>query len=66
MADRNITIPDAVRGDWNEDRTLYTGRETARKMGELVETKNCPDCAEPIREAAKVCRHCGYKFPRSA
>lgn len=23
----------------------------------------CPDCAETIKAAAKVCKHCGYRFP---
>ena len=25
-------------------------------------TRRCPDCAESIRLAAKVCRYCGYRF----
>ena len=25
-------------------------------------TKMCPDCAETILSAARVCRHCGYRF----
>jgi hypothetical protein len=24
--------------------------------------KECPDCAEGVRESARVCRHCGYRF----
>lgn len=24
--------------------------------------RSCPDCAETIRSAARVCRHCGYRF----
>jgi hypothetical protein len=24
--------------------------------------KPCPDCAEPVRSAAHVCRYCGYRF----
>ena len=24
--------------------------------------KHCPDCAEVVREKAKVCRYCGYSF----
>ena len=30
-------------------------------------TKLCPDCAEEVKEAARVCRFCGYRFaPPSA
>ena len=28
--------------------------------------KVCPDCAETIRQAARVCKHCGYRFLRPA
>ena len=24
--------------------------------------KTCPNCAEQVKEAARVCRFCGYKF----
>jgi LSD1 subclass zinc finger protein len=26
-------------------------------------TKKCPDCAETILADAKVCKHCGFRFP---
>ncbi|MCW2991718.1 MAG: hypothetical protein JWM73_2312 [Solirubrobacterales bacterium] len=25
-------------------------------------TKHCPDCAEPVLAAARVCKHCRYRF----
>lgn len=25
--------------------------------------KRCPDCAEPVAMEARVCKHCGYRFP---
>jgi hypothetical protein len=28
----------------------------------LRTTKQCPDCAELVQGAARVCRHCGYRF----
>ena len=30
------------------------------------EMKQCPDCAESVKRAARVCRYCGYRFDRSS
>lgn len=32
-------------------------------MAQRPINKKCPDCAETILTAAKVCKHCGYRFP---
>ena len=29
-------------------------------------TTTCPDCAEVIKKTARVCKHCGYRFPGTA
>ena len=26
------------------------------------DTKTCPECAESVKAAARVCRYCGYRF----
>jgi uncharacterized protein UPF0547 len=32
------------------------------RTGQTRPVKRCPDCAEMIQAAAKVCRFCGYRF----
>lgn len=34
--------------------------------GVSMNDKVCPDCAETIKQAARVCKHCGYRFSHSA
>lgn len=31
-----------------------------------AEVKVCPDCAEEVKGAARVCRFCGYQFPQQS
>jgi hypothetical protein len=40
-----------------ESRAPWLGRLFARER-----TKQCPDCAETVKAAARVCRFCGYRF----
>jgi len=40
-----------------ESRVPWLGRLFTRER-----TKQCPDCAETVKAAARVCRFCGYRF----
>jgi hypothetical protein len=47
--------------DFAEARELIL----ARISPEPAETKICPDCAESVKAAARVCRFCGHRFEQS-
>jgi hypothetical protein len=36
----------------------------ALQRSKASSVKTCPDCAEDVKVAAKVCKHCGYRFAR--
>ena len=40
----------------------YELRADIQPVADLTKEKVCPQCAENIKEAAKVCRFCGYSF----
>jgi hypothetical protein len=44
--------------EFAEARDLIQERITPK----TVATKVCPECAEEVKEAANVCRFCGYRF----
>lgn len=35
-------------------------------LDEGKELKTCPKCAEEVRSAAEVCKHCGHRFTSRA
>ena len=41
----------------------YELRLDSELMNSIQAEKICPQCAERVKEAAKVCRFCGYNFP---
>jgi hypothetical protein len=46
---------------------VFAGYAIATNRGALApadsrETKTCPDCAETVLSAARVCKHCGHQF----
>jgi hypothetical protein len=39
---------------------------TARAVPPGLATKACPECAETVLEAARICKHCRYRFDGEA
>lgn len=44
-------------------RGRHAGAGAAASPAAAPATKACPDCAEQILEAARVCRFCGFRYP---
>jgi Uncharacterised protein family UPF0547 len=40
----------------------YELRADTQPLADLTKEKVCPQCAENIKEAAKICRFCGYSY----
>lgn len=47
-------------------RTAGPDPDSLRNESNSLSSKTCPDCAEMVRTAARVCRFCGYRFPEVA
>ncbi len=52
------------------DRPSFPKSRSPREGGSVIaqaplavkQVKSCPDCAEPLRLEARVCRYCGFRF----
>ena len=45
---------------------ILAGNSVSSYQGTERRTKVCPDCAETVLEAARVCKHCGHQFDVAA
>src|ERR1017187_8917016 len=36
--------------------------DTAQQAAQKAQTRTCPECREPIRYDARVCKHCGLRY----
>ncbi len=54
------------RGRHEADDALIAAWREKKEAEKKPTTKKCPDCAETILAAAKVCKHCGYRFATAA
>jgi hypothetical protein len=55
----------AARANPKQRFSLLTRSRNQSADTPLEEVKICPDCAEEVKAAARVCRFCGYRFDDS-
>ena len=45
--------------------SLIEAPSASKDEGLGTQDKTCPDCAETVKGAARVCRYCGYRFEKN-
>jgi 5-hmdU DNA kinase, helical domain/Uncharacterised protein family UPF0547 len=45
---------------------ILAGNSVSSYRGADRRTRMCPDCAETVLEAARICKHCGHRFDGTA
>ena len=62
-----LTVARLLSKGWRfQSQPSTSGSDTASAPSSADLEKNCPECAEPVKAAARVCRYCGYAFDKGA
>jgi hypothetical protein len=56
----------ALFGGWQMRRDAVPRQSRESEAAAPGSTKQCPECAESVMAAARVCKHCGYRFAPAA
>ncbi|KAA1003447.1 zinc ribbon domain-containing protein [Paraburkholderia panacisoli] len=58
----NAELQQPLAGSRPNNRGLEALRQTEHTVLGSVSGKDCPQCAETVKGAARICRYCGHNF----